>query len=428
MARSLALAAYLAWSARAAPFAEGKLKARLADGKEDADRLPERKGIAGRARPKGRLIWIHCASVGESISVLDVVRGLIEQDPDLNILMTSGTVTSAQLMAKQLPEQVIHQYVPLDATLFVRRFLDHWRPNLAVWTESELWPSLIHHTHARGIPLALINARMSDQSFSKWKWFSGAAASLLQRFDQIRAQDRETARKLRRLGAKGSAVRVTGTLKEGAAPPSCAEVERAAFAAQLAGRPCWLAASTHPGEEALVAQAHKYARRASLRLLLILAPRHPERGDAIAADLRADGWNVAQRSADENLTEDTQIYLADTLGEMGLWFRVCPVTFLGGSLVPIGGHNPFEPAGLGSAILTGPHTDNFREIFGRLADGNAMRLVSSADDLGQQVDAALSPEEAARLAHAAWEVVSDGAEVVDETVNALLAMIEKAKR
>lgn len=220
----------------------------------------------------------------------------------------------------------------------------------------------------------------------------------------------------------------TGTLKEGAAPPPCAEVDRAAFAAQLAGRPCWLAASTHPGEEALVAQAHKFARRASLRLLLILTPRHPERGDAIAADLRADGWNVAQRSAEENLTEDTQIYLADTLGEMGLWFRVCPVTFLGGSLVPIGGHNPFEPAGLGSAILTGPHTGNFREIFGRLADGNAMRLVSSAEDLGQQVDAALSPEEAARLAHAAWEVVSDGAEVVDETVNALLGMIEKAKR
>lgn len=426
MGRSLALAAYLAWSARAAPFAERKLEVRLAEGKEEAARLPERKGIASLPRPQGRLIWVHCASVGEAISVLDVVRGLIEQDPDLNVLMTTGTVTSAQLMAKQLPEQAIHQYVPLDAAVFVTRFLDHWKPDLAIWTESELWPALLHHTHARGIPSLLINARMSDQSFSKWKWFPGAAASLLRRFDEIRAQDAETARKLRRLGAPDSAIRVTGTLKEGAAPPPCSEVMRAAFAAQLRGRPCWLAASTHPGEEAIVSEAHRIAGRSSHRLLLILAPRHPERGAQIAADLRAEGWNVAQRSADEPLTDATQIYLADTLGEMGLWFRVCPVTFIGGSLVPIGGHNPFEPAGLGSAILTGPHTDNFREIFARLSDGGAMRLVKDGADLGQQLGATLAPEEAARLAHAAWQVVSDGAEVVDDTVHTLLRKLDEA--
>lgn len=426
MGRSLALAAYLAWSARAAPFAERKLQARLAEGKEDAARLPERKGIASLPRPDGRLIWIHCASVGEAISVQDVIRGLIEQDPDLNVLMTTGTATSAKLMAKQLPEQAIHQFVPLDAALFVRRFLDHWKPDLAVWTESELWPALVHHTHARGIPSLLINARMSDKSFSKWKWFPGAARSLLQRFDEIRAQDAETGRKLRRLGALESAIRVTGTLKEGAVPPPCSEVMRAAFAAQLRGRPCWLAASTHPGEEVMVSEAHRLAGRSSHRLLLILAPRHPERGAEIAASLRTEGWNVAQRSADEPLTEDTQIYLADTLGEMGLWFRVCPVTFIGGSLVPIGGHNPFEPAGLGSAILSGPYTDNFRDIFTRLSDGNAMRLVRDGADLGRQLDAALSPEEAARLAHAAWQVVSDGAEVVDDTVHTLLRKLDEA--
>lgn len=426
MGTSLALAAYLAWSARAAPFAEGKLKTRLLQGKEDRDRLSERKGIASLPRPKGQLLWIHCASVGESISMVDVIRGLLDEAPDLNILMTTGTVTSAALMAKQLPEGAVHQYVPLDAGPFVRSFLDHWRPDLAVWTESELWPALIHETNARDIPMMLVNARMSDKSFKTWKWMSGMAKSLLNRFDVIRAQDEETARKLRRLGANSASVTVTGTLKEGAAPPPCAEVDRAAFAAQLGGRPCWLAASTHPGEEAMVSEAHRIAGRSSHRLLLILAPRHPDRGKEIARDLRADGWNVAQRSQGETLTEDTQIYLADTLGEMGLWFRVCPVTFLGGSLMPIGGHNPFEPAGLGSAILSGPHTSNFKEIFARLRAANALREVRSAGDLGDQLDDVLAPDEAARLAHAAWQVCSEGAEVVDDTIRVLLQTLGEA--
>lgn len=427
MGNSLALAAYLAWSGHASGFAERRLARRVAEGKEDAERLDERRGIASRPRPDGKLIWVHCASVGESLSVMDVIRGILAEDPTVRVMMTTGTVTSAQLMADQLPQGAFHQYVPLDAGPFVRAFLDHWKPDIAVWTESELWPTLMHETAKRDIPMVLINARMSDESYRKWRLLRGAAKSLLRRFEKIRAQDDQTARHLLRLGAAPWAIRVTGTLKEGASPPPCAESDRAQFAAALGGRPCWLAASTHPGEEAIAAQAHRLAGRSSHRLLMILAPRHPERGDDIAAQLRADGWILAQRSKQEPLQEDTQIYLADTLGEMGLWFRLCPVTFLGGSMVPVGGHNPFEPAGLGSAILSGHHTHNFRDIFDRLVAGDAIRTVTSATDLGQQLDETLAPDEAARMAHAAWQVCSDGAEVADETIRFLLDMLEQQR-
>lgn len=422
--RSLSLLAYLAWSARAVPFAERRLARRVEAGKEDPARLDERRGIAGRDRPKGPLVWFHAASVGESLSILELIRQMLSERPGLSVLVTSGTLTSAQLMADRLPRGAFHQFAPLDTGPWVRRFLDHWHPDLAVWTESELWPTLMHQTHKRGIPMALINARMSEASFHKWRWLPGAAASLLRRFARVQAQELTTADFLIRLGVDRDRLEVTGTLKEGAAALPVDQVEHDRITGTLAGRPRWLAASTHPGEEDIVANAHALAARQSHRLLLILVPRHPERGDALAQELREGGFRVAQRSQSEPITRETQIYLADTLGEMGLWFRVAPVTLVGGSLVPIGGHNPFEPAALGSAILTGPHVTNFQDIFDRLRDGGALRNVSDARDLAKSLTEALEPDEAARMAHAAWEVVSDGAEVTDRAQALLFELLD----
>ncbi|MEM9318093.1 MAG: 3-deoxy-D-manno-octulosonic acid transferase [Pseudomonadota bacterium] len=414
---SPALNLYLAFSARFTGTYERALQRRLAAGKEDPARLNERRGLSERARPEGPLVWFHAASVGESLSLLELTRRLGEEEPDLHILVTTGTQSSADVMASRLPDHAMHQFVPLDARAWVQRFLDHWRPDLAVWTESELWPAMIVETADRGIPLLLVNARMSKRSFDRWRLlFRGMVRALLRRFNAAHVQDAVTAGYLSRLGLPGERMEVTGTLKEGAAALPHNEAERADFVERLGGRPVWLAASTHVGEEPAVLDAHARALLNNPRLLLILAPRHPQRADEIAGTLAARNWRVARRSADEPIDADTKIYLADSMGEMGLWYRISPISFVGGSLEPIGGHNPFEPAALGSAIIHGPYVTNFADIYQRLAEARAVRLVSGADDLAQAVNDLLSPDRAAAMANAAWEVSSAGANVTDRAV------------
>ena len=429
MSRSLALGLYLAWSGRSGRrFAERKLAERVRLGKEDAARLDERRGIADRPRPDGPLIWFHAASVGESLALLELIRQLLEGRPELTILVTTGTVTSAAVMADRLPEGALHQYVPLDARAFVRAFLDHWRPDLAVWTESELWPALICETHARGIPMILLNARMSKASHDRWRFLRGMARALLRRFELALVQDDLTEIYLRRLGLPEDRMEVTGTLKEGAAALPVNEAELSEVRAELGSRPVWLAASTHPGEEKLVLAAHRIALRTNPRLMLILVPRHPQRGDELAALLDEDGWVAARRSEGEGPEAETQVYLADTMGELGLWYRLAPVSFVGGSMQPIGGHNPFEPAALGSAILHGPYVTNFVDIYQRLTQARAARLVSSAETLAAAVDELLSPDRAAIMAHAAWEVVSAGADVTERARRVLLTRLDRSDR
>lgn len=426
MGRSLGLAAYLWALGRADGYARRKLDERLAAGKEDPNRIDERLGNAGMARPDGRLVWFHAASVGETLSLVELIRRLCDQMPDLRVLVTSTTVTSAEIAASRMPRGVIHQFAPVDTKQAVTRFLDHWRPDLAVWAESELWPTLMHETHRRGVAMLLINARMSARSWRRWRLARGIARSLLNRFDQVLAQDQTTADYLTRLGMPKDRVQVTGTLKEGSAALPCNEDDRLRFVSLLRGRPVWLAASTHEGEEVMVAHAHAAAARAAQGLLLILCPRHPERGDAIAKQLRDMGCDVAQRSKEEPLRRETQIYLADTLGELGLWFRIAPISFVGGSLVPVGGHNPFEPAALGSAILHGPNVRNFRDIYERLHEADAALRVASPEKLGETVEHALNADVAAQLAHNAWQVCSAGAEVTDHVLETLLTYLDAA--
>ena len=428
MTRSIFLSLYLAWSARGARgFADRKLRERVAEGKEDAARLDERRGIASRPRPDGPLIWFHAASVGESVAILELVRRVLEERDDAHVLVTTGTVTSAEIMIDRLPERAIHHFAPLDAKAFVSAFLDHWRPDLAIWTESELWPTLVVETGARDIPMLLLNARMSKASHDKWRFARGVVRSLLQRFDMALVQDDLTRSYLRNLGMPSDRMKVLGTLKEGAAALPCDEDDRTEFAKALAGRPVWLAASTHEGEEKLVLQAHRLAMRASPRLLLILVPRHPERGDAIASLLKDEGWRFTRRSAQEGLADDAQVYLADTMGEMGLWYRLAPISFVGGSLVAIGGHNPFEPAALGSAIVHGPYVTNFVDIYQRLTQAEAARLSASPDKLAGHVIDLLSPETAAGMATAAWGVISEGADVTDRALALIMDTLDEAE-
>lgn len=420
MAVSPALSLYLALTARGAGYGRRVLRRRLAEGREDPDRLAEREGIASLPRPDGRLIWFHAASVGESLSLLEVIRRLGEHDRALSFLVTTGTVSSAGILAARLPERCQHQFVPLDVRPFVRRFLDHWRPDLAVWTESEFWPTLILEAEARGIPLILVNARISDRSARRWRWLPGAARRILSAFRAVQAQDDMTAAALRRLGMPPERLAVTGMLKEGMPPLPCNEVERVRLTRKLGDRPLWAATSTHPGEEELVAAAQANAAQSVLRLMVILVPRHPERGDEIAAGLRDRGLSVAQRSAGQDPQPETQVYLADTLGELGLWYRLAPVSFVGGSLVDKGGHNPFEPAALGSAIIHGPHVRNFADIYARLDAAGAARQVRDVATLTTAVTDLARPDRRAPMAYAAWELSSSGANATDKALALIL--------
>ncbi|GFE66249.1 3-deoxy-D-manno-octulosonic acid transferase [Litoreibacter roseus] len=421
------LATYLTVSRFLVRFADRTLKRRLQAGKEDPDRINERRGIAERARPDGQLLWFHAASVGESLSVLDLIEMILDDRPDLNVLITTGTRTSAELLEKRITDQTIHQFVPLDARAFVVRFLDHWKPDIAVFTESELWPTLICQTHKRRIPMVLLNARMSSKSFKRWRWFRGAARGVLGCFSYILAQDKVTKSHLVSLGIKSGAVEVTGSLKESGGALPHDERERADIAESLKTRPVWLAASTHEGEESAAADAHRIARRRSPRLLLIIAPRHPDRGPEIAAALRADGWSVGLRSAGESPDENIDIYVADTLGEMGLWYRIAPVSFVGGSLAEIGGHNPFEPAALGSAIVHGPHISSAAEAYERLSDAGAARQAANARELGDIIVELQEPHETAAMAHAAWEATTSGAEAIERARALLLDLLTRTE-
>ena len=420
MAFSPALWLYLALTARGASRGRRILQRRLAEGREDPERIGEREGRASLPRPDGRLIWFHAASVGESLSLLEVIRRLGEHDKALNFLITTGTVSSAGILAARLPDRCQHQFVPLDIGPFVQSFLDHWHPDLAVWTESEFWPGLILSTEARGIPVVLVNARMSERSARRWRWLPGAARRIVSAFRAVQAQDDVTAAALRDLGVPPERLAVTGTLKEGMPPLPCNEVERVRLSRKIGDRPVWAATSTHPGEEEIVAEAQARASQSVLRLMVILAPRHAERGDAIAAALRARGCNVAQRSAGQDPQPETTVYLADTLGELGLWYRLAPVSFVGGSLVDKGGHNPFEPAALGSAIIHGPHVRNFADIYARLDAAGAARQVRDVTTLVTAVTDLSRPDRRAPMAYAAWELSSSGADVTDKALALIL--------
>lgn len=412
---ALALALYRAtWSALA-PAAGLILRARAGRGKEDAARLAERMGRASLARPLGQLVWVHGASVGESLAALPLVSALL-QKPGRHVLVTTGSVTSAQLMAERLPPRALHQYAPIDARGAVQRFLAHWRPDLALFVESELWPNLILETRARGVPMALVNARLSERSFHGWQRARSLAARLLSSFDACLAQDADIAARLAALGARG--IRISGSLKADAPPLPVDEDAAAAFGAALGGRPLFLAASTHPGEDAALFSTAAALRVSASNALTVIVPRHPQRGREIETLATARGFSVARRGTGALPKPATEIYIADTMGELGLFYRAAKFAFLGGSLVPHGGQNPLEPTCLGTAILTGPHTHNFNETFRILLAAQGEGRVETAEELTASVlRLNADPNSATRMGRAAKQAAESMGGALAKTVD-----------
>ncbi len=411
------LSAYLAATRVAGPLGRMILRRRLSAGKEDPARWREKLGHPSLPRPAGRLIWLHAVSVGEGLSVLPLLKALVAARADVTVLLTCTTVTAAALLRERVPDRVLLQFLPLDLAGAVSRFLDHWRPDVAVMVESEFWPRLIHDTHARGIPLVLANARMSDRSAARWARQKGVARAILGRFSVLTAPDAAMAARLRGIGADPARLRVTGTLKRAAERLPVDGAELARLRAALGARAVWCAASTHPGEEAVVAAARVDGA------LCILAPRHPARGDEVEALLRAAGLSVTRRSRGEVPGGD--VHLADTLGEMGLWFDLCPVTLVAGSLVSgIGGHNAYEPALHGSAILHGPHVGNFVDLYARLDAAGAARVVHGPGDLAKAVATLLKDAKArGDMVAAAEAVLAEEGDGVAEVARLILGQL-----
>lgn len=419
--RSALLSLWLGATRLGGPLGPVILKRRLAAGKEDPARWTEKLGQPTLPRPEGRLVWVHAVSVGEGLSVLPLLKALVAER--VTVLLTCTTVTAAGLLAGRVPEGVILQYLPLDLAGPVARFLDHWRPDVAVMVESELWPRLIHDTHARGIPLVLANARISERSARRWAGTGGLARAILGRFTTLCAPDAVMAERLASIGADPARLRVTGTLKRAAERLPVDAAERARLQAALGGRPVWCAASTHPGEEALVAEAQAALKAQGSGALCLLVPRHPVRAPDIAATLQAAGLSVTRRSAGELPAGD--VHIADTLGEMGLWFDLSPVSLVCGSLVDgIGGHNAYEPVLHGSAVLHGPHVGNFADLYARLdAAGGAVTVRDTKGIASAVADLLADPQARARLVDAARAVVQAEGDGVAETAALILAAL-----
>jgi len=376
-----ALRAYRRLARAATPLMPLLLRYRLGQGREHAERLCERRGETQVRRPHGPLVWVHGASVGEMLAVIPLVDRIRARG--FAVLVTSGTVTSAELAQRRMPPGVIHQFVPLDAPRFVTRFLDHWRPNLALLAEGDLWPNLILESSARGIPLILVNGRLSQRSYARWCKAPRAMATMLERFDLCLVQSAHDADRYTELGAPR--VNLTGNLKlDVPAPPADAN-KLADFRDAVDDRPIVVAASTHAGEEAAVVDAHRRLRDSFPGLLTIVVPRHPERGPGIIDIASAVGLPAVMRSRGYLPDYGTDIYVADTIGELGMIYRLAPIVFMGGSLVRHGGQNPIEAAKLGAAILHGPHVWNFADIYAALDEARGAEEVTDAGRLAVRI-------------------------------------------
>jgi 3-deoxy-D-manno-octulosonic-acid transferase len=412
----LTLRAYRVLAAMASPLANLLLGRRLKRGKELSERLSERRGVTLVPRPAGPLVWLHVASVGEMLSMLPLIDRILSRD--ITVLVTGWTVTAAELAGRRLPAGVIHQFIPVDVPQFVARFLDHWRPNLALFAESDLWPNLIMAASKRKIPLILVNGRVSERSFLRWKLFPRTIAALLGCFDLCLAQSAEDAARYAALGAPRHLT--TGNLKLDVPAPPAEATSLRQLQAAVAGRPVIAAASTHPGEEAEIANVHRKLRYAFPDLLTILVPRHPKRGAAVADIVRDLGLTFAQRSLGELPRRGTEIYVADTLGELGLIYRTAPIVFIGGSLVEHGGQNPIEAAKLGAAIVHGPHVWNFAEIYSALDAAGGAEMATDANKLTVRIGTWLKNGEARdEVARAGLKVMDTLAGALERTVDAL---------
>jgi len=423
IAGTLLRVAYRLFAQAVTPALPLLYRRRVTRGKEDPARRGERFGRATLSRPKGPLVWLHAASVGEMNAADALIAPLLARG--VTVLLTTGTLTSARIAAKRARAGLIHQFVPYDTPAGIGRFLDHWRPDLALTVESEIWPTTVVELDRRRIPLAIVSATLSDRSARGWARVRPFALELFSRVTLCLAQTEADAARLRALGAGD--VRVTGNLKFDAPPPDCDRSELERLSTLIGARPVWLAASTHDGEEEIVAQVHATLAARLPGLLTILAPRHPERGDGIAERVRARGIALAQRSRGEAPAADIGVYLADTIGEMGLFLRLAPIAFIGKSLVPEGGQNPLEAARLDTAILSGPHVFNLEVLYAPLIADGGVEIVADAPLLADALaDLLGDPQARAAQARAARKVAARGSGALASTLEALAPLLPSA--
>ena len=416
------LRAYLLLRPALQPLMRAVLHRRLRQGKEDAARYREKLGEATLARPDGKLVWIHAVGLGEVLALRPLVDSLQRAMPGLNVLLTSSARSSAQVIGKNLGPRTQHQMLPLDGPDFLRRFLDHWRPDLSIWSEQDIWPGAIHDIAARGIPLAYVNARMNAASFRKRARLSGLYRDTLRRFALVAAQDRESALHLQTLGAPE--VRELSSLKPAAAALGFDAAELSRLRLLLAGRRVWVAASTHADDEAAVIAAQSRLTAAPGEWLMILTPRLPGRGAEIARALEAAGLAFAQRSLGQDPGHETRVLLADTFGELGLWYRLAEMAFIGASMGKLGGHNPWEAICLGVPVTSGPHTDNFLNDYAQLRALGLAHQIAPGAGAGLAIAEAVAGGQASGVQDRARGLVSAARAETDRLAGDLIALME----
>lgn len=403
------------------PLWKAVLRQRLRRGKETVQGMDQKLMRRPAQRPAGPLVWGHAVGVGEAQALVGLFAVLSERLPAHQFLITTTARTSAQALSSGLPPRCLHQFAPIDTPGTAAAFLDHWRPSLALWCEMDLWPCLLRATAEREIPRVLVNARLTGASLQRKLRLRAFHAALLGEFDRLYAQDDSTAQGLVALGTPASRVGVAGTIKALARPVPCDAAEWARWKPVAAQRPVWLAASSHAGEEAVVLQAHQRLRAEHPTALLIIAPRYPLRGPELAAlAARAEGaGSVGLRSRGEAALPEHAVYVADTIGEMGLWYRLAGVAFVGGSLVNVGGHNPFEPLALGCRVLHGPQVHNFAPTYAALGEDGFTRQVSTAQDIASAVRQAWQEGRSPPLEH--WRGAQGALQMVEDLVLMLSA-------
>lgn len=399
------------------------LRVRRRKGKEDPLRFREKMARRMQARPKGPIIWFHAASVGESKSVLPLIRAVLDRRPDAHVLITTGTLTSARMLEKELPPRAIHQFAPLDVVPYVRRFLRHWKPDLVLWVESEFWPTTLSEIRMRRIPAILVNARLSEKSFRGWKRRISMSREMMRSFVMGLAPTKEVAANLNILGL--GRVKVTGNLKASAEPLACDGDTLARLQGVVGERPVFVAASTHEGEDAILADAVAAMAAERAEVLAIIVPRHPDRG-ARLRELYAARGPTALRSAGEAIAPETRFYIADTMGELGLFYRLAGAVFVGGSLIAHGGQNPLEPALLSRGVAYGPHMTNFTAECAALSSAGAGLVVDDAAALSRYALAQFAdPAEARERGEAARSAALKEADALSRTLSFLAAFLRQ---
>ena len=401
------------------PLARRHIVRRLASGKEDPARYLEKFGIPSLPRPPGTLVWMHAVGVGEILTLPGLVLKMQERTPGLQVLLTSTAKTSGEAIVGNMPPQTRHQFLPVDCMRFLRPFLNHWQPDLSVWVERDIWPAIIYETHRRGVPLALVNGRMDAASYRAKRTVRNLYSDLYCRFVVVGAQDSESACRFRALGAPDERIYVSGSLKAGAAALPDRREERLRLTAALSARRVWLATSTHASDETVVADAHLQVLRNDPTTCLVVAPRDPIRAKAVAAYFESRSISCEIVREGGGPAAGTQAAIVDRIGQLGLWYRLAPCAFIGGTMGNTGGHNPYEPARLDCAVIHGPNIRNFSADYAAFHEAGAARLVTSADGLAATV---LDPT-LASVAGRVEPVLRRGEAVLEDTATRLLSVL-----